>query len=67
MSSMEKMCSILIMYFVLKGSYTGVVELLWKITSNSSSFCAGIHALVLLFFTNSVLVFLFFFLSFFEL
>lgn len=64
MSSMENMCSIQIMYFMLKGSYTGMVEMIWKITSISFCFCAGINTLVFLFFINSVIFNFFFFFEF---
>jgi len=53
MSSTENKCSIQIMYFMLKGPYTGMLELFWKITNISPWFCAGIHILVFLFLINS--------------
>lgn len=64
MSSVQNACSLQIMYSMLKGSYTGMVELLWKITNISSCFHAGMHALVFLFFINSVNFFLSYFFEF---
>lgn len=43
-----------VFYVMLKGSYTGMMGLLWKMKNTSSCFCAGIHALVFLFLINSV-------------